>query len=64
MKNLYDNEYYKKGFRLGYRFGYNFQKAKDKVPDEEKKNFEFGYNDGCARYMGETYGFSEDYYDY
>ena len=56
MNKLYKNEYYKRGFRLGYKYGYNFQKAKDKVPDEEKKNFESGYYDGCAKYVNETDG--------
>lgn len=56
MNKLYKNKYYKQGFRWGYEFGYDFQEEKDKVPDEEKKNFESGYYDGCAKYVNETDG--------
>ena len=52
----FENKYYKRGFRLGYKYGYNFQKAKDKVPEEEKQIFESGYNDGCNKFMEETEG--------
>ena len=59
MKNLCDNKYYQRGFKLGYEFGYGFLEEKDKLPDSEKKNFEYGYNDGCSKFVAETDGGEE-----